>query len=86
MRFKKLKIAVGISTLIFILILGNILIIGSIKNTLDSATNQDNFKIAAPIQGNKAYIPPSIQQPSTHVAAPQKTNTIFHTTVRTRAS
>lgn len=90
MRFKKLKISVGIALILFILILGNIYAFGFMK--ADDIHNSDIKTISPPVYTDKS---PAIIQPQTNaqsqpatvqpaIAQPQPT--IVHQTVVTRAS
>lgn len=92
MRFKKLKISVGIAIVLFILIVGNIYLLGSLN--LNSRSNQNNnvniisppsYTVKSPSgtyqQSTQQATQPSINQP----AAQQQQLTIVQN-FNTRAS
>ena len=90
MRFKKLKIFVGISMILFILIVGNILAFGLLKKYDNES---DDSKIVAPVYVNKPFVPSSTSQQTTSTVTknpstptPSSSTTVVQQTTRTRAS
>ena len=92
MRFKKLKIFVGISLVLFILVVGNILAFGLLKKYDNES---DDSKTVVPIYINKSTLPSSnSQQQITNTSTQTPSNpsssgtstTVVQQTTRTRAS
>lgn len=84
MRFKKLRIFVGIAMVFFILVIGGIISIGLIQKSINNVNNNPNLKILAPIytikstssntnsqQQVQVQQPTPIQAPSPIVNTPQ---------------
>jgi len=99
MRFKRLRVFVGVALLLFVLIAGNIIAFGIIqKNRFnDDNGSDDNNKIYSDGSLNAAIFytdrsPPAImpqptqQQVPTQPAAPSQPTTIKHTRIVTAAS
>lgn len=94
MKFKKLRLAVGIALVIFIFVIGNIIIFGEMtKGTQTSANSQDNLKLGDP----KIVLPSATQdkvnnsssggtQTTTSPPPAPPPTTVVHTTRTTGAS
>ena len=98
MRFKKLRVAVGVSIVIFIFLVGTVLYMGQLsdKSKITGQNTDLQTNIVPAVSGNKNDIPQSIQNPSTDsvvtsTGTSQNTNTVpdqtvVHQRIRTRAS
>ena len=91
MRFRKLKIIVGIALVIFVLIIANIIFIGTFKSNdyqTPISTNPNNVQPIVSKQDSAGAVINTNQQvqASSQLIAPTVSRTSVTQTIRTRAS
>lgn len=89
MRFKNLRIIVGIAMVVFILVVGNIIAFGAFHGKNEAANKSSELVLLAPIIINKSsenISKSSNTQTSQNTQTPTTTKTVVHKTTKTSAS